>query len=182
CDSLCCCGCFRCCPKPCRWLTCTLFLLVIGFIASAAVLIALFKKPSVTFTEMRGVPSFNLKGSNATVGFELGFTVDNPNFESMTFKSIDSVIYYDDNSKAIGHGHLEDISILPNAITNITYPITLSINVLKPGEKKMFTKLVTQCMRKSQNIKLRYEIMATASILGVGLPIPYHSHVSFQCP
>jgi hypothetical protein len=46
----------------------------------------------------------------------------------------------------------------------------------------MFTKLLSQCSEKSQNIKLKYEITATASILGIGLPIPYNSHISFQCP
>lgn len=87
CDTLCC-GCCTCCPRWCRWITCILFLILLALGIVIGVLAALFKKPSVQFTGVQGDPAFGLAGTTVDLNFTLGFTVDNPNIESVTFKTL----------------------------------------------------------------------------------------------
>lgn len=87
CDSICC-GCCTCCPRWCRWISCILLLIIIAIGIVVGVLAALFKTPSVDFTGVQGEPAFSLAGTTANLNVSLGFTVKNPNIESVTFKSL----------------------------------------------------------------------------------------------
>lgn len=87
CDKICC-GCCTCCPRWCRWISCILLLIIIAIGIVIGVLAALFKTPSVDFKGVQGEPAFSLAGTTANLNVSLGFTVNNPNIESVTFKSL----------------------------------------------------------------------------------------------
>ena len=87
CDKICC-GCCTCCPRWCRWISCILLLIIIAIGIAVGVLAALFKIPSVDFKGVQGEPAFSLAGTTANLNVSLGFTVNNPNIESVTFKSL----------------------------------------------------------------------------------------------
>lgn len=87
CDTICC-GCCTCCPRWCRWISCILFIIIIILGIVIGVLAALFKTPSVDFTGVQGSPAFGLVGTTVDLNFTLGFSVDNPNIESVTFKTL----------------------------------------------------------------------------------------------
>jgi hypothetical protein len=92
CCDIICCGCCTCCPRWCRWITCILFIIIIGLGIAIGVLAALFKMPSIDFNGMSDTPSFSLSGTTVVIGFNLNFGVNNPNVESVTFKSIDAKV------------------------------------------------------------------------------------------
>jgi hypothetical protein len=87
CDKICC-GCCTCCPRWCRWISCILLLLIIGLGIAIGVLAALFKVPTVEFKGVQGDPAFGLAGTTVNLNVSLGFVVNNPNIESITFRSL----------------------------------------------------------------------------------------------
>lgn len=88
CDRLCC-GCCTCCPRWCRWISCILLLIIIVIGIIVGVLAALFKVPTVEFTGIQGTPAFGMVGvSTVNLNVSLGFVVDNPNIESVTFTTL----------------------------------------------------------------------------------------------
>lgn len=91
CDKICC-GCCTCCPRWCRWFSCILLLIIIGLGIAIGVLAATFKVPSVEFKGMQGDPAFGLAGTTVNLNISLGFVVDNPNVESVTFKSLAATV------------------------------------------------------------------------------------------
>lgn len=93
CDRICC-GCCFCCPLWCRWIFCIIFLLAIGIAIAIGVLASMFKKPSVDFTGIQGQPAFGLSGTTANLNISLGFTINNPNIESVTFKTVTATVNF----------------------------------------------------------------------------------------
>lgn len=91
CDKLCC-GCCTCCPRWVRWCSCILFLIVIALAIVIGVLSGLFKKPNVQYLGVQNAPSFSLASSVVNLNMTLGFSVDNPNIESVTFKTIAATV------------------------------------------------------------------------------------------
>lgn len=91
CDRVCC-GCCTCCPLWCRWIMCILFLLILAIVIVVIVLAAMFKSPQVDFTGIQGTPSFAVNGTVLDLNLNLGFTVNNPNIESVTFSSLDAQV------------------------------------------------------------------------------------------
>jgi hypothetical protein len=59
------------------------------------------------------------------------------------------------------------------------------MNVLDPGTQAVVSKLMSDCGvggGSAQNINLDYKVVATVSIIGIPISIPYSSSVSFKCP
>jgi hypothetical protein len=93
CDKICC-GCCTCCPRWCRWLSCIILLIIIALGIVVGVLAALFKMPSVSYQSVQGTPNFALLGTNVNLNLTLGFVVNNPNVESVTFKTLAATVKY----------------------------------------------------------------------------------------
>lgn len=91
CDRICC-GCCTCCPRWCRWLLCIIFLIVVALGIVVGVLAAMFKTPSVNFNGVQGSPSIGLVGTAVNLNLSLGFTVTNPNIESVTFTTLTATV------------------------------------------------------------------------------------------
>lgn len=56
------------------------------------VLAAMFKTPSVNFNGVQGSPSIGLVGTAVNLNLSLGFTVTNPNIESVTFTTLTATV------------------------------------------------------------------------------------------
>jgi hypothetical protein len=67
-------------------------LIIIIIAIVIGVLAGLFKKPSVEYTGTQNDPTFSLSGTTVNLNMTLGFSVDNPNIESVTFKSIAATV------------------------------------------------------------------------------------------
>ncbi|CEP16095.1 hypothetical protein [Parasitella parasitica] len=184
CDMICC-GCCTCCPRWCRWISCILLLIIIALGIVVGVLAALFKTPSVEFTGVQGSPSFTLAGTTANMNVSLGFTVNNPNIESVTFKSLVATAYYHGDSTELGGGTLNNLHIGSHSITNISFPFAIAMNIMADTTKTVVTKLMSDCGidgGTAKDINLDYKVVATVSIIGIPISVPFSSSVSFACP
>lgn len=83
-----CCGCCTCCPKWARWCTCIFFIILLILAIIIGVFVGLFKVPQVSFTGLQQDPVFAYSNNILNLQFSVGITVDNPNFESITFETI----------------------------------------------------------------------------------------------
>jgi hypothetical protein len=84
-----CCGCCTCCPKWLRWCTCILFIIIVIIAIVIGVLAALFKVPNVSFDNSPATPVVSHPTSTAlNISSSIGISVDNQNFESLTFSYI----------------------------------------------------------------------------------------------
>ncbi|CEG80164.1 hypothetical protein RMATCC62417_14534 [Rhizopus microsporus] len=134
CDRVCC-GCCTCCPRWCRWISCILFILIIALAIVIGVLASQFKVPKVDFTGIQGTPQFNINNAVLNVNASLGFTVNNPNIESITFTSLDAEIYYHGyGNTSIGQGTIKDLHISSNGYTNFVFPFTLKVDITNPQD------------------------------------------------
>lgn len=92
CDKICC-GCCTCCPRWCRWCSCIILLIIVALGIAVGVLAAIFKVPKIEFTGIQGTPAFGMQGlTTVNLNISLGFTVDNPNIESVTFTTLAATV------------------------------------------------------------------------------------------
>jgi hypothetical protein len=89
-----CCGCCTCCPKWLRWCSCIFLIIILIIVIIVGVLAALFKVPQIDFTGLKQAPVVANVNSVLTMTFDVGITVNNPNFESITFEIIKADVSY----------------------------------------------------------------------------------------
>lgn len=89
-----CCGCCTCCPKWARWCTCIFFIILLIIAIIIGVFVGLFKVPQVSFTGLQQEPVFAFANNVLNMQFSFGITVNNPNFESITFDTIKADVKY----------------------------------------------------------------------------------------
>ncbi|KAG0764934.1 hypothetical protein G6F57_005241 [Rhizopus arrhizus] len=175
-----------CCPRWCRWFSCILFIFIGILLIITGILASQFKVPKVDFTGIQGTPSFGMNETMIRLGFDLGFSVTNPNIESVTFSSLKAQAFYHgyDNT-SIGSGGLNDLHISSNAITNIQFPFTIMIDIASQQDQAIVFKLMSDCGldgNRQERIRLDYRVEATIDIIGLSIQIPYSDTVDFDCP
>lgn len=83
-----CCGCCTCCPKWARWCSCIFLIIIVILAIIIGVFAALFKVPNVQFTGLKQDPVYAYADNVLSMTFDVGISVDNQNFESITFETI----------------------------------------------------------------------------------------------
>ncbi|OBZ90880.1 hypothetical protein A0J61_01067 [Choanephora cucurbitarum] len=181
-----CCGCCTCCPKWLRWCSCIILLIIIILAIVIGVLAALFKVPTVSYTGLQGEPNVAFTNNVLNMNFKIGITVDNPNFESITFEKITADAYYPAPYNVyIGGGNVTDLHISSNAVTNITFPFDVSVNSTDSGQQGVLMDLVTKCGfdgSAPQNIGIDYYVHPTVRIIGIPITITISKTMSMACP
>ncbi|KAF7729719.1 hypothetical protein EC973_003797 [Apophysomyces ossiformis] len=181
-----CCGCCTCCPIWLRWCSCIFLLLIIGLGIAVGVLAAMFKKPDVKFTGLQGEPTVNLQQDNLQMNFTLGISVNNPNVESITFSTIVAKAYYPGHRDLLlGGGEKDNVKIESNAITNITFPFGLSVNIKDQAYQSVVNDILTKCGvfgGQKQSITVDYDVTPTVRIIGIPISPTISNQASFPCP
>ncbi|KAI7894895.1 uncharacterized protein EV154DRAFT_414404 [Mucor mucedo] len=185
CDKLCC-GCCTCCPRWCRWISCCLLLLIIVIGIVVGVLAALFKVPTVEFTGIQGTPEFGMVGlTTVNLNVSLGFVVNNPNIESVTFTTLVATANYHGDTTPLGGGTLHDLHIGSHSVTNISFPFAMSIDVTNNNNIAVLSKIMADCGLgggTAKDIQLDYKVVATVTIIGVPISVPVSNTIGFKCP
>ncbi|KAG1403776.1 hypothetical protein G6F60_004799 [Rhizopus arrhizus] len=181
-----CCGCCTCCPKWMRWCTCIIFIIIVILAIIIGVLAALFKVPTVTFSGLEQSPNITYPHNVLNMTFSLGITVDNPNFESITFEKIVADAYYPSPySVKVGGGEVDNIHIVSNGITNITFPFSVAVNSTDQAQQGVLMDLVTKCGldgSTKKNIDFNYYVHPTVRILGIAITPTISKSMSIACP
>ncbi|KAI8337121.1 hypothetical protein BC941DRAFT_426765 [Chlamydoabsidia padenii] len=190
CDMICC-GCCTCCPRWARYCSCCFLMIIVALGIVVGVLAALFKKPSIDIGGLEGTPQFNLQGTTAIMQFNMNVTVNNPNFESVTFSNIDVKAYYpnlaglDLSKTPIGGGNKSDIHINSNGVTTIVFPFTLQFDAFSSSTSPIINDLFQKCGLNGgakQDITINYDVTPTINIIGIPITLTISSHSSFACP
>ncbi|KAI9256936.1 hypothetical protein BY458DRAFT_461023 [Sporodiniella umbellata] len=181
-----CCGCCVCCPKWMRWCTCILFIIVVIIAIVVGVLVALFKVPTVSFSGLQQAPTNSHTGDILNMTFSLGISVNNPNFESITFEKIMADAYYPSpyNVK-IGGGGIENVHIVSNGITNITFPFSVAINSTDSAQQGVLMDLLTKCGldgSTKQDIRFNYYVYPTVRVAGIPITPTISKSMTIACP
>ncbi|KAI8971482.1 hypothetical protein BDF20DRAFT_884714 [Mycotypha africana] len=181
-----CCGCCTCCPKWARWCSCIILIMIVILGIVVGVLAALFKVPNVTFTGLQQEPNYAFADKVLSMTFSVGISVDNPNFESITFETIKADAYYPAPYNVyVGGGNVTNVHIASNAVTNIIFPFNVKINSSDPSQQGVLMDLVTKCGLDGstpQQLKFDYYIYPTVRIAGIAITPRISKSMSLACP
>ncbi|KAG2234452.1 hypothetical protein INT48_007200 [Thamnidium elegans] len=185
CDKICC-GCCTCCPRWCRWCSCIILLIIVGLGITVGVLAAIFKVPTIEFTGIQGTPAFGMQGlTTVNLNISLGFTVDNPNIESVTFTTLAATANYHGDTTQLGEGILHNLHIASYSVTNISFPFNMLVDMTNNNNIAVMSKMMADCGlggATKKDIKLDYKIVATVHIIGIPISVPVSNSISFPCP
>ncbi|KAG1454701.1 hypothetical protein G6F56_007255 [Rhizopus delemar] len=142
--------------------------------------------PTVQFTGLKESPTITSLNSVLNMTFSLGITVDNPNFESITFEKISADAYYPSPYNVqVGGGEVDNVHIVSNGITNITFPFSITINSTDTAQQGVLMDLVTKCGldgSTKQNIDFNYYVHPTVRIIGIAITPTISKSMSIACP
>ncbi|GAA5797464.1 hypothetical protein EDC94DRAFT_556593 [Helicostylum pulchrum] len=181
-----CCGCCTCCPKWMRWCSCIFLIIILILVIVVGILAALFKVPKIEYTGLKQDPVVTSENSVLSMVFDVGITVDNPNFEGLTFEIIKADAYYPSPYNVyIGGGNITNLEIKSNAITDITFPFAVRINSTDPAQQGVVMDLVTRCGldgSATQNLDFDYYVYPTVRIIGIPITPKIKQSLSIPCP
>ncbi|KAI7891605.1 uncharacterized protein EV154DRAFT_507295 [Mucor mucedo] len=181
-----CCGCCTCCPKWLRWCSCIFLIIILIIVIIVGVLAALFKVPKIDFTGLKQDPAVSNVNNVLTMTFDVGITVDNPNFESITFEIIKADAYYPAPYNVyVGGGNVTNLHINSNGITDIVFPFAVRIDSQDPQQQGVIMDLVTRCGLDGstpENIKFDYYVYPTVRIAGIAITPKISQSLSIPCP
>ncbi|KAI9315171.1 hypothetical protein BX666DRAFT_1861409 [Dichotomocladium elegans] len=180
-----CCTCCVCFPRWLRSLCCVLFLVVIAMAIVVGVLAAIFRVPTVSFNGIQGEPQLVVNGAIANFFFNLNITVDNPNVESITFDSVVATAYYPGHPlPSIGGGQLNNVYIARYALTQITFPFTLSLNSKDNSTQTILLDLMDKCGLTggvAGGVKINYSVVPTVNVIGIKVSPTITNSASLPC-
>ncbi|KAI9315752.1 hypothetical protein BX666DRAFT_1860846 [Dichotomocladium elegans] len=181
-----CCGCCTCYPRWARYFCCILGLLVLGLLIAVGVLVALFKKPTVSMTGLDGEPTVSRVGSTINMNFTLNIAVDNPNVESVTFEKIEAKAFYPGHRDVqIGGGELDDVHIRSKGLTEIKFPFGLSMDGSSAAGQAIVFDLFNKCGltgSAQQKVTVDYDVIPTIRIAGIPISFTISNSANFDCP
>ncbi|KAI8099100.1 uncharacterized protein BX664DRAFT_320386 [Halteromyces radiatus] len=191
CHSICC-ICLPCCPIGIRCLCCIGLLAIVAAMIVLGSLIALFKIPTVDYNGLveNEESRFKVDDALAAMAFEinLGFKLGivNPNIESAHFDSLKATAFYPTAPhQPVGGGSINDLTINPYSVTNITFPFQIMYNP-NNATAGMLQDIVDKCGLSgfpAKDIDVYYDLTPTVRLFGIfPLSITIRRQVSFPCP
>jgi hypothetical protein len=85
----------------------------------------------------------------------------------------------------VGGGNVSNVHISSNAVTNITFPFSVSLNSSDSSQQGVLMDLVTRCGLDGstpQNINFNYYIYPTVRIAGIAITPKISESMSIPCP
>ncbi|KAI8371113.1 hypothetical protein BD560DRAFT_423655 [Blakeslea trispora] len=162
----CCCCCFPCLPAWTRTFCCFLLMAIIFATAFMAFLLLSFRSPQILF-----VGQDTSVMPNASNILNLQYSIFNANFFELNFDNVKTVTYYPTiNRTTISTGKLHNVHLLPQMVTNITFPMKMTTSKLSDNSTDVDTDVLqelfeTSCqdVQSDRPIEINFDIMATFS-------------------
>ena len=85
----------------------------------------------------------------------------------------------------VGGGEVDNIHIVSNGITNITFPFSVAVNSTDQAQQGVLMDLVTKCGldgSTKKNIDFNYYVHPTVRILGIAITPTISKSMSIACP
>ncbi|EKM55447.1 uncharacterized protein PHACADRAFT_66368, partial [Phanerochaete carnosa HHB-10118-sp] len=144
----------RCCG---RFFCCTLLIFLFLLISIVLSLLLWIAPPDVeigNITPVTNGSTLQLQSDGALINLQVpissrnltvGFSVNNPNYFSVKFSTIDAKLFYPINNTDVGGGILNGLDIKSKAQTNFTLPFTLNYTFAIDPQFKILEDIATKC-------------------------------------
>ncbi|KAG2041661.1 hypothetical protein BDR03DRAFT_945351 [Suillus americanus] len=131
-----------------RFCCCTLMIAVFLIVSILLALLMWVRPPDAIVGSVAPSTTQNavqLNTGSITLNLGINITVDNPNYFSVSFKSINANAYYPINNTLIGTGNETDITFNSNSETNFTFPFSVDFSTNMSSSTQILTDLATKC-------------------------------------
>ncbi|GJE95147.1 LEA2 domain-containing protein [Phanerochaete sordida] len=180
-------GGLRCCG---RFFCCTLLIFVFLLISIVLSLVLWIEPPNVEIGDVTPVTNgsaFQLQSDGIAVNLQVPISVNNPNYFSVKFDTIDADIFYptSTNNTDIGGGVLRGLNIASKAQTNFTLPFTLNYTFAIDPNYNILRDIATKCGflgSGASQLKVNYEIHLDFKVLFIPIKPTIKNSASFTCP
>jgi LEA14-like dessication related protein len=175
----------RCCG---RFFFCTILIFLFLLVSIVLSLALWVKPPNVIIGDIGIANSTNaiqLQNDGVAINLAVPISVNNPNYFSVKFNSIDASIYYPINNTDIGSGSIKNLDIKTDQETNFTLPFTLNYDLSKDPNFEILTDLVGHCGFTGQpasQIKVSYKIKLDIKIAFISIKPTISNDFNFDCP
>lgn len=152
-----------------------------------------FRPPTISFIgtsldqSKSALPIFQPDPSSFAVNLTLKFSVNNPNVIGATLKKIEASGQSPSLPTVdIAKGVIYDVNIDSKGNTTIDFPMTVTYSSRTDPKALALSDMLNRCGltgKAKQQIPLNYNVVITASILGIGITLPsFTSTAKFDCP
>ncbi|KIK68513.1 hypothetical protein GYMLUDRAFT_35947 [Collybiopsis luxurians FD-317 M1] len=174
-----------------RFFFCSLLVIIYIIVAIILAFALWIRPPALSFTGPALNPNQQVDfNTNLTVPLELNFTVNNPNFFSVDFKTLAAEVSYPDvGNEIVAQGNVTDLVIKSSQMTNFTFPIDITLDLTSTGNDfQVVSDLASKCGiipagGQKSPIPLTIKIEIALSVLGIKVSLPPISFtVNINCP
>ncbi|KAF8321636.1 hypothetical protein DL93DRAFT_2051709 [Clavulina sp. PMI_390] len=109
------------------------------------------------------------------------YSVNNPNYLSVTFKEISAAATYPSTSVSVGGGAIDNIKFPSSTTAYISFPFTITYTVSSDPNLAVLKDLATKCTA-SQDLTVNYLLTVSLKHTSTLLSPHFTSSASFQCP
>lgn len=178
----------RCCG---RFFVCTIMIFFFLLISVVLSLVLWVRPPNLTIGNVSlpdtdDAVQINDNPLGATVNLGVNISVNNPNYFSVQFRSIDATITYPLKNIQVGNGTVKNIDIKSNQETNFTFPFTFDYNSSEDPSFSVLQDLADRCGfgdgGKSSPITVDYKIVLDFKVFLIPIKYPINNSFSFDCP
>jgi hypothetical protein len=176
----------RCCG---RFFFCTILIFLFLLISILLSLALWIRPPNVVIGDI-STPSngsaIQLQNEGVAINLAVPVSVNNPNYFSVKFDSIDASIFYPINNTNIGGGSVKNLEITTGQQTNFTLPFTINYNLSEDPNFEILSNLAGHCGflpgQPTSQITVSYKIKLNFKILFIPIKPTISNDISFDCP
>ncbi|KAG1827120.1 uncharacterized protein BJ212DRAFT_1443274 [Suillus subaureus] len=171
-----------------RFCCCTIMIAVLLIVSILLALLMWVRPPDAIVGNVGPSTTQNavqLGSGSITVNLGINLTVVNPNYFSVSFKSINANAYYPINNTLVGTGNETDITFNSNSQTNFTFPFSLEFSTNMSSSTQILTDLATKCGVGGgavQDITIDLDITLGLRVLFFVVYPVLNIPASFACP
>ncbi|KAL4067883.1 hypothetical protein J3A83DRAFT_4359747 [Scleroderma citrinum] len=171
-----------------RFCCCTLLIALLLIISVLLALLLWVRPPNVIIGSV-GPPStgseIQLESNGVQLNLAINITVNNPNYFSVSFSSINANIYYPINNTYIGGGNQTGITFPSHTNKTITFPFSIAYTTTMPSSNQILADLTTKCGLNggtASDITVDYDLTLNLRVLFFTVSPTVSNSASFMCP
>jgi len=174
-----------------RFCCCSIMVVLLLLVSIILTLAIFLRPPDIEFSGVQPSASgsaVEATSSDLKVNLGIGISVRNPNFFTVTFKSITASVSYPlgGANTQIGGGTQKNVVFPTNSKTAFTFPFTIEYSQAADPGGKILIDIATKCGfvpgSAKQQLKLNYSLTLAIQILFVTISPPIDGQASFDCP
>ncbi|KAF8506364.1 hypothetical protein BU17DRAFT_71325 [Hysterangium stoloniferum] len=172
-----------------RFCCCTTMITIVMFISIVLTLAIFLRPPDIEFggiAPMATGSTVEATTDDLKVNLGIKILVKNPNFFTVTFKSITAAISYPINNVRIGGGQQDNIVFKSNSETSFTFPFTLDYSESADPNGTVLQDIANRCGfipgSTKRQLAINYNLKLAIQILGITISPPISGTANFDCP